>query len=144
MNDAHCLQYLKHVFRFKLICFSAMSPLSRVVLPVSVEEVSVIIINSWLVTSACACFDTPAHVVCAFILPDSVFPLLLFHAVPSRSAVLCGWGKQERDRWRRRHRGSEERTVREGRREGAVHPQNLPSKEACVRNKLLEKLLWLH
>lgn len=46
LSDTHCLQYFKLLFSFKLICFSAISPPSRVVLPVSVEEVSVIITSS--------------------------------------------------------------------------------------------------
>lgn len=45
------VHYFKRLFGFQLICFFFISPFSRVVLPVSVEEVSVIIINFVIILS---------------------------------------------------------------------------------------------
>lgn len=51
-------------------------------------------------------------------------------AVSSGAAVLCRRGQQERDGRRGRNWSTEERTLWEGWREGTVHTQNIPSKEA--------------
>lgn len=50
--------------------------------------------------------------------------------VSSGAAVLCRRGQQEWDGRRGRHWSTEERTLWEGWREGTVHTQNIPSKEA--------------
>lgn len=142
-------------FHFKQLCFKThlllcyVSPQSCGVASLSgrgeCHYNQLISLSKCSMTSAGGCFDTPVHFL-PLLADDSalfvhssrlsVFPLLPFRTVSSRSAVLCGWSQQERDRRRRRHRGSEERTLREWRWEGTVHPQNLPSKEARLQNKL--------
>lgn len=66
----------------------------------------------------------------AHLLPPSL-------PVSSGAAVLCGRGQQEWDGRRGRHRSAEEWTLREGRREGTVHAQNIPSKEASLQLSLI-------
>lgn len=65
-------------------------------------------------------------------------------AVSSGAAVLCGRGQQEWDGRRGRDWSTEERTLWEGWREGTVHTQNIPSKEASGRLSLSLLLNQLH
>lgn len=55
--------------------------------------------------------------------------VFLVPPVPGGPTVLCGRGQQERDRRRWRSGGAEKWALREGRREGTVHTQNLPLAE---------------